>query len=200
MQSSGAIDFWFSVGSTYTYLSVARIDRIALSENVTFRWRPFDASVIMKEQKNFPFSNKPVKTAYMWRDIERRAGMYGIPVSVPAPYPSPELELANRIAILAENEGWCPAYVKAAYHQWFVHGAVVGGEPNIHHSLGEIGQDPARVLELARTEAVGDALQKSTNEARQLNIFGSPSFVTRGEVFWGDDRLEDAMYWHRRIG
>jgi len=200
MQSTDAIDFWFSVGSTYTYLSVARIDRIALSEGVTFRWRPFDASVIMKEQKNFPFSNKPVKTAYMWRDIERRAGMYGIPVRVPAPYPSPELELANRIAVLAENEGWCPAYVKAAYHQWFVHGAVVGGEPNILHSLGEIGQDPARVLELARMEAVGDALQKSTIEARQLNIFGSPSFVTRGEVFWGDDRLEDAIYWHRRTG
>jgi len=101
MQSSDSIDFWFSVGSTYTYLTVARLDQIALSEGVTFRWRPFDVSVIMKEQKNYPFSNKPIKAAYMWREIERRAARYGIPVRVPAPYPPPELELANRIAILA---------------------------------------------------------------------------------------------------
>jgi len=200
MQSADTIDFWFSVGSTYTYLTVTRLDQIALSDGVTFRWRPFDVSVIMKEQKNYPFSNKPIKAAYMWRDIERRAGRYGIPVRVPAPYPPPELELANRIAILADKERWCPAYVKAAYSRWFVHGEVVGGEPNILHSLREVGQDAERVLDLARGDGIGDALRSSTDEARLLNIFGSPTFVTRGELFWGDDRLEDAVLWQRRGG
>lgn len=198
MQNVDSIDFWFSVGSTYTYLTVARLDQIALSEGVTFRWRPFDVSIIMKEQKNFPFSNKPIKAAYMWRDIERRAGKYGIPVRVPAPYPPPELELANRIAVLADKEGWCPAYVKAAYARWFVHGEVVGGGPNVLHTLREAGQDVARVLDLARSNEIGDALMRSTNEARRLNIFGSPTFITRGELFWGDDRLEDAVLWQRR--
>lgn len=198
MQNVDSIDFWFTVGSTYTYLTVARLDQIALSEGVSFRWRPFDVSIIMKEQKNFPFPNKSIKAAYMWRDIERRAGRYGIPVRVPAPYPPPELELANRIAVLADKEGWCPAYVKAAYSRWFVHGEVVGGEPNVLHSLHEAGQDAARVLDLARGDEISDALLRSTDEARRLNIFGSPTFVTGDELFWGDDRLEDAVLWQRR--
>src|SRR4051794_7297407 len=100
------IDFWFSIGSTYTYLTVARIEEVASQQDIAFRWRPFDIQPIMKEQKNFPFSNKPVKAAYIWRDISRRAAHYGIPARIPAPYPSPSIELANRIAIAGQREGW----------------------------------------------------------------------------------------------
>lgn len=189
------IDFWFSVGSTYTYLSVARLEDVASREKVFFRWRPFDVQKIMKDQKNYPFSNKPVKAAYMWRDIERRARWYGIPATVPAPYPSPELELANRVAILGSREGWCTAYVKATYRRWFVDGRHVGCEPNLSDSLLEIGQDPVRVLSLAHSEEIASLLRTATDEARSLQIFGTPSFVVEGEVFWGDDRLEDAIKW-----
>ena len=82
------IDFWFTMGSTYMYLSVMRIADKQRSAGVTFRWRPFHLLVILQEMKHVPFADKPTKFAYMWRDIERRAAMYGVPVSVPAPYPA----------------------------------------------------------------------------------------------------------------
>src|SRR5271166_3505839 len=81
------VDFWFSVGSTYTYLTVMRLAQIERVSGIPFRWRPFSVRAIMKEMNNIPFGNKPIKAAYMWRDIERRAEMYGVPIKVPAPYP-----------------------------------------------------------------------------------------------------------------
>jgi 2-hydroxychromene-2-carboxylate isomerase len=52
--------------------------------------------------------------------------------------------------------------------------------------------------DLARSDAIAKSYADATQEARRLKIFGSPSFVTHGELFWGDDRLEDAVAWHTR--
>ena len=98
------IDFWYSIGSTYSYLTVMRLPDIAARTGVSFNWRPFDVRAIMIEQKNIPFANKPVKSAYMWRDIERRASKYGLPISVPAPYPLEDLVFANQVALLGCRE------------------------------------------------------------------------------------------------
>lgn len=150
----------------------------------------------MQEMNNIPFATKPIKLAYMWRDVERRASKYGLPIKVPAPYPLKNFDLASRIAVLGEMEGWCPDYVRASYRRWFVEGKEVGTEPNLSESLREIGQDPVRVIEAANGESVGRAYDGNTSEARQLSVFGAPTFVVRGELFWGDDRLEDAIAWH----
>jgi 2-hydroxychromene-2-carboxylate isomerase len=71
-------------------------------------------------------------------------------------------------------------------------------EPNLSESLREIGEDPARIIPLAESDEIGRGYDAATEEARRLGIFGAPSFVTRGEVFWGDDRLEDTVTWHQR--
>lgn len=197
MAQSGPIQFWFSIGSTYTYLTVSRLSEFAARTGEQFEWRPFSVRAIMVEQNNIPFATKPIKSAYMWRDIERRAAMYGLPVKVPAPYPLKEFDLANRIAVLGRQEGWCAEYVKSAYRLWFVEGIEAGSETNLMRSLSEAGQDPARVIALARSDAIGKAYGEATDEARALNVFGAPSFVVDKEVFWGDDRLEDAIKWKR---
>ena len=78
------IDFWFTMGSSYSYLSVMRLLEVERSAGIRFDWRPFHLLVILQEMKHVPFADKPAKSAYMWRDIERRAVMYGIPASLPA--------------------------------------------------------------------------------------------------------------------
>lgn len=191
------IDFWFSVGSTYTYLTVMRLVQIERVIGISFRWRPFSVRAIMKEMNNIPFGNKPIKAAYMWRDIERRAEMYGVPIKVPAPYPLAEFDLANRVAVVGAGEGWCSEYVRATYCRWFQLGQEAGSEPNISDSLREIKQEPERVLGLANSGAINERYEAATDEARKLQIFGVPTFVVRGERFWGDDRLEDAVSWHK---
>ena len=192
------IDFWYSIGSTYSYLSVMRLPGLAKAAGVEFRWRPFDVRHIMVEQNNIPFRDKPVKTAYMWRDIERRAKNYGLQPLVPVPYPLRELVFANRVAIVGAEEGWVEDYTRATYRRWFEAGEPAGEEPNLSRSLAEIGQDPERVTEAARSDRIAKALEKATAEATAFGIFGSPTFAVGGEIFWGDDRVDDAIAWIKR--
>jgi 2-hydroxychromene-2-carboxylate isomerase len=192
------IDFWFSIGSTYTYLTVMRLEDIQRNTGIEFRWRPFSVRQIMIEQDNIPFRTKPVKAAYMWRDIERRAAMYGLPARVPAPYPLAEWDTANRVAVLAAQEGWVGDYSRATYGRWFQEGLEPGSEPNLSNSLKAIGQDPSRVIASAATPEIGAAYETATDTARDLGIFGSPTFQVEHELFWGDDRLDDAIAWYRR--
>jgi 2-hydroxychromene-2-carboxylate isomerase len=165
MSAGNTIDFWFTVGSTYTYLTVSRLHNVEAATGVRFRWRPFNARAIMQEMNNIPFATKPIKLAYMWRDIERRALKYGLPIKVPAPYPLKNFDLASRVAVLAEMEGWCPDYLRASYKRWFVESKEVGIEPNLSESLSEIGQDPDRVIEAANAEPVERSYDNNTREA-----------------------------------
>jgi 2-hydroxychromene-2-carboxylate isomerase len=147
--------------------------------------------------KHVPFADKPAKTAYMWRDIERRVAMYGIAAKLPAPYPAKQSMVANLVAIVGMREGWGADFVRAAYRRWFQLSQETGSEPNVSESLRGIGQDPERVLALAGAEDAKAALTAETDAARELGIFGSPTFTIGRELFWGDDRLEDAISWHQ---
>ena len=192
------LDFWVYVGSTYSYLTVMRIEGLAERAGVTVEWRPFSVRAIMLEMDNIPFAGKPAKMAYMWRDMERRAEKHGLPCRVPAPYPLENFDLANRVAVLGREEGWCADYVRATYRRWFQDGEPAGESPNLENSLAEIGQDPARVIAAAEGEAIAAAYLAATEEAKGLGIFGAPSFLIDGELFWGDDRLEEALNWPKR--
>lgn len=192
------IDFWYSIGSTYTYLTVMRLPEYAKANDIAFNWRPFNVRDIMVEQNNIPFKDKPVKSAYMWRDIGRRAAMYDLAASLPAPYPLKELALANQVALVGRNEGWVQDYTVETYRLWFVDGLPAGSDPNLSESLRRIGQDPVCVLDRAQSPEIVDGLAADTDLARDLGVFGSPTFVVEGEVFWGDDRLDDAVSWSRR--
>jgi len=195
--AEGPIDFWFTMGSTYSYLSVMRLADVERSTGVAFRWRPFHLLLILQEMKHVPFADKPAKSRYMWRDIERRAALYGLPVKLPAPYPARQSVMANLVALVGMREGWGADFVRAAYRRWFVQGEETGSEPNLSSSLRDIGQDPGRVLALANSSAANDLLLRETEAAKDLGIFGSPTFAVGGELFWGDDRLEDAISWYR---
>jgi len=189
------IDFWYSIGSTYSYLTVMRLAGVEDRSGLSFRWRPMDVRSIMVAQNNIPFKYKPVKTAYMWRDIERRAARYGLHPRLPAPYPLPGLVLANLVATIGAEEGWIRDYTIATYRRWIEGGDPAGQEPNLSASLSEIGCDPETILLAAETEEVKRRLRAETEEARKKGIFGSPTFDVEGELFWGDDRLEDAVDW-----
>jgi len=195
--SGQQIDFWFTMGSTYSYLSVTRLPDVAGSTGVSFRWRPFHLLTLLQEMKHVPFADKPAKSAYMWRDIARRAEMHGIPARLPAPYPVVASGRANLVAIVGMREGWGVDYVRAAYRRWFQHGEENGGDANLIASLREVGQDPARVLVLADGDDAKLTMAAETDIARSLGIFGSPTFTVGRELFWGDDRLDDAISWLR---
>jgi len=194
------IEFWFSIGSTYTYLSVQRIEKIEKDHNVKFIWKPFSVRKIMIEMENVPFTPPPKKNKsdYMWKDIERRAKFYGFSAKVPVPYPLSQFDLANKIAVLGMNRNWGIEYVKITYKRWFQEGLEPAVEPNLSEILIMIGQNPKEIIEKANTSEINNQYFKQTELARSKKIFGSPSFIYKKELFWGDDRIEDVIKWINR--
>ena len=194
----GNINFYFSIGSTYTYLSVTRILNAEKKHNVKFNWVPFSVRAIMKEMNNIPFpKDKKNKVDYMWRDIERRAERYGFFAKTPAPYPLSEFDLANKIAILGLKEGWGIDYVRLTYKRWFQEGKEPATEPNISEICAELKLNKEQVISKANVEEIEKEYLANTDIARKNKVFGSPSFIVNGEIFWGDDRMEDAITWSK---
>ena len=124
----------------------------------------------MIEMDNRPAS-KPKKLEYMWRDLHRRAEMYGFAFEGEAPYPLKNFDLANRVAIVGAQEGWCADYVRATYRRWFVEHQECGAEPNLSDSLREIGEDPRRVIALAESEEMARAYEAATERSARARHF-----------------------------
>ena len=81
------------------------------------------------------------------------------------------------------------------FHGNFVERRVIGEGQNLHNDLSSLGKDPITVIERAQSQSTESTLVERTDEAIKLGIFGAPSFTIGGELFWGDDRLEDAVDW-----
>lgn len=195
-----ALDLFFFPGSTYTYLTALRIRERAARDGFDVVWHPFDVRSIMIEMDNIPFAHKPTKARYMWRDIERRALRHGLPWAGEPPYPvDPHLE-ALRVATVANEHGFCGAFVEASYRAWFLEGRAPGVGTTSRDVLRSIGRGADAVLAEAATQRCALRVNEETAAARLLGIFGSPTFVVGEEIFWGDDRLDDAIEWLLRNG
>jgi 2-hydroxychromene-2-carboxylate isomerase len=190
-----SVELYFFIGSLYSYLAIMRVGALAAAAGVSLQWRPFNLRAIMVEQNNIP-RNNPVKMRYVWRDLERRAANHGLPYKAGLPYPVDPDGLANRVALIAAEEGWCEAYAQAVYRDWFVEHRAPSRE-TLNDLLEKMGKDAASVLKRAEAPATRERFEAQTQTARELGIFGAPTFVIGRELFWGDDRLEDALAFAR---
>jgi 2-hydroxychromene-2-carboxylate isomerase len=101
---------------------------------------------------------------------------------------------------MAFSQGWGKAFTRAAYRQWFLKREDISEDTALAGVLAALGKDPAATLAQAEAPAVHEALAAQTQAARELGIFGAPTFAVGREIFWGDDRLDDAIAWHRGTG
>ena len=93
------------------------------------------------------------------------------------------------------NEGWGVDYVKSTYKRWFEQGKEPAIEPNLSEILQELKLNKDEVIAQAQSTEIENKYLENTEKAYSLGVFGSPSFIFDGEVFWGDDRLEDCIEW-----
>jgi 2-hydroxychromene-2-carboxylate isomerase len=198
--SAADLEFWFEFGSTYSYLSAARIAGLAAAAGVPVVWEPFLLGPIFAERgwDDSPFNVYPAKGRYMWRDIERLCAGYRIPFAKPSSFPRNGL-LAARVACLARvtSEPWLPDFVRAVFRANFAEDREIGDAAEVRSILDSLGQQGGRLVEQARASENKLRLREQTRRAGELGIFGAPSFVVGGELFWGNDRLEDALAWAR---
>ena len=109
-----------------------------------------------------------------------------------------EFDLANKLAILGLKEGWGIDYVRLTYKRWFQEGKEPATEPNISEICSELKLDKVKIISNANNEEIEKKYLANTDSARNNKVFGSPSFIINNEIFWGDDRMEDAINWSKK--
>ncbi|MBP6801615.1 MULTISPECIES: 2-hydroxychromene-2-carboxylate isomerase [Zoogloea] len=200
--SKQTLDFWFEFASSYSYLSVMRIEALAREAKVTVVWRPFLLGPVFLSLgwNDSPFNIYPPKGRYMWRDLARLSGKYGLPFQVPSRFPRNGL-LAARVALTGADQPWIGDFTRAVMQANFAQDREIAEPAVIEEILTRLNLPAAALLEQANSPENKQALRRQTEQAGELGLFGAPSFITPdGEVFWGNDRLEDALAWVKAHG
>ena len=194
---SEKFQFWYDFASTYSYLSACRIGNLARERGISVEWKPFLLGPIFKDQgwDTSPFNIYTAKGNYMWRDIERLSLKCRIPFRRPSEFPRNSV-LASRIALVGVPEEWCEEFSNLIYSYNFAEDKDISDREVLDSALKLMGKEPAEIIQRAVSGENKGKLRAQTQEAIDRGIFGAPSFVTGDEIFWGNDRLEDALDWH----
>lgn len=104
----------------------------------------------------------------------------------------------NRLAVVAFEQGWGKAFAKAAYRRWFLERKDVSEESELRVVLHALDRNPDALLSVVDLPPAHEVLAANTQAARTLGIFGALTFAVGREIFWGDDRLDDALAWELR--
>lgn len=188
------IEFWFEFGSNYSYLSVMRIKEEARKHGVCIVWKPFLLGPIFRSlgMENSPFVLQKEKGAYVWRDMVRQCRRYGVPWTQPSVFPRLGV-LPLRVALLGAEERWIGAFCQRVMLLNFACDQDINQPEAIGRILDELGLPAAEILDKTQAEPTKARLRGQTEEARVRGIFGAPTFFAGGEMFWGNDRLDDAV-------
>jgi 2-hydroxychromene-2-carboxylate isomerase len=194
------LEFWFEFASTYSYVAAMRIEEECARAGVQVRWKPFLLGPIFSEQlgiRDSPFNVNPVRGRYMWRDLERLCEKYALPWRKPSVFPRNSLVAARIACVLAgaKHEGDA---VREIFRANFARDEDIADRQVIASALGRAGIEAGPVLARVDSPEVKQQLRANTDEARAIGIFGAPDFVVDGELFFGQDRLTDAIDWATR--
>lgn len=188
------IECWFDFGSNYSYLSLMRIEQGAALHGVSVTWRPFLLGPIFKSLgwDSSPFALQEAKGKYVWQDIPRQCRKYGLPWQQPSQFPRRAL-LPTRIALLGEDEPWIGDYCRRIISMNFAEDREIDTVDAVSEALSELGLPVEKLLREANDDATKQRLRDRTQQAMERSIFGAPTFLVRGAMYWGNDRLNEAL-------
>jgi 2-hydroxychromene-2-carboxylate isomerase len=185
--------FYFDLGSPYAYLTAERISGLFTDAELEQpEWRPILLGGLFKRFGRDSWANGPGREEGI-AEVERRAAALGLPPLVwPEPWPGNTL-FAMRAATFAKQTGRTVSFALAAFRQAFAAGRDLSQHDNVLIAAAACELHPRALLKAVETQAVKAALREATDEAAELGVIGVPSLVVGGEVFWGDERLEEAV-------
>jgi 2-hydroxychromene-2-carboxylate isomerase len=191
-----SLEFWYEFASTYSYLAASRIEALAAERSVAVKWRPFLLGPIFAAQgwTTSPFNIFAAKGQNMWRDMERQTAPLGLKLVRPSAFPRNGL-LPARVAMIGAEQDWGPTFTRAIYHANFAEDRDIADLAVIESVLHELNLPAEQILEQAQSAQNKEALKHQTARAIELGLFGAPSFTVGHELFWGNDRLEQALEW-----
>jgi len=188
------LEFWFDFGSNYSYLSVMRIEQTAARLGVHIQWRPFLLGPIFKSfgWATSPFVLQTWKTDYVWRDMARQCRKYGLAWTRPTIFPRASL-LPARVALLGADKPWMGEYCRRVMQLNFAADQDIDSAAALSEVLAQLSLPAQDIIAEAQDDANKLRLRNQTELARTKGIFGAPTFFVGEEMFWGNDRLDDAL-------
>ncbi|QEW07890.1 2-hydroxychromene-2-carboxylate isomerase [Nitrincola iocasae] len=197
-KKSGAVEvpleFWFDLSSNYSYLSLMRVEDLARGRGIDIQWRPFLLGPVFASLgwNNSPFVVQKAKGAYVKRDMERQCAKYSLPWSWPSEFPRRTL-LPMRVAVYGQDQPWLADFCKRIMLLNFAEDQEIDSPEVVGDVLCSMGLPASDIIDASQNEAFKQALRIQTQQAQEKGIFGAPMFVVHRELFWGNDRLEDAI-------
>ncbi|WP_454914882.1 DsbA family protein [Xanthobacter sediminis] len=183
---------YFSPQSGYAYLGHGRLREIARDAGASILWRPVDIlTVFAASGSTAPARQSPQRNAYRKLDIVRWAKRAGIPINTePAHWPTDTLP-ACRLIAAAQMEGLDPAdLIGALLGAVWARDIQISERENLIRLADEAGLDGARLATLSDTVEAAERVERNTAEATEAGVFGSPSYVVGGALYFGQDRLD----------
>jgi 2-hydroxychromene-2-carboxylate isomerase len=182
--------FYFDLGSPFAYLTAERLDGI-LPEPVA--WQPVSLGALFKLGGRSSWAlGEPEGRQAGIAEVEARARQYGLaPVCWPDPWPTNYL-YAMRAATYAFQAGRGRAFALDAFRHSFAHARDLAIPEHVLEAAEQAGLDPGTVDEATQNPQIKLALRSATDAAHELGVFGVPTIAVGDELFWGDDRLQEA--------
>lgn len=188
------IEIWFDFASNYSYLSTMRIEELARARGVAVEWRPFLLGPVFQSlgMDTSPFVTQKVKGAYVWTDMERQCRKYGLGWTRPTSFPRRSI-LPARIATLADGQPWQAEFIRGVMQLNFIENHDIEDHAALSRILESLGQEGRAAIAAAESDGIKHGLRARTEEAQRRGVFGAPTFFVGNEMFWGNDRLDDAL-------
>jgi 2-hydroxychromene-2-carboxylate isomerase len=190
------LEFWFEFASNYSYLSVMRIEAATRKLGISLIWRPFLLGPIFRSQgwNNSPFVLQKAKGDYVWKDMVRQCAKHDLPWVQPSVFPRPSV-LPSRVALASADQPWMGDFCRAVMVRNFAHDDDINTPESVHAILQSLGLPADQIMADAVSEENQGKLRAQTQAAMDKGVFGAPTFFVGPEMFWGNDRLEDALAW-----
>ncbi len=185
------VDFYYGLGSRYSYLASTQLERIAAATGCRFEWHPVASGALMGLRGGRPFHGEPVSGQYEWpyrrRDAEAWAEYYDVPYREPVDFRVDPDYLAVA-ASAAKRLGAVEAYSRCLFRAIFVEGRAVA-EDDLIGIAEDAGLDPQAFRVQISDPATTARYQAELRRARERGAFGVPTFFLGNRLFWGNDRL-----------
>jgi 2-hydroxychromene-2-carboxylate isomerase len=192
VRESRTVDFFYGLGSRYSYLASTQIARLEEETGCGVRWRPLYSADLFVARGADPFRGEPISGQYDWSyrrfDAECWADYYGVPFREPDNVEA-DWRLLALAATAAGRMGAIEAFSQKLFEAVFVCGTSPLDAPACCRVAGEAGLDRAAFAAALEAPETAAALAATVADAHAFGVFGVPSFLADGQVFWGNDRL-----------
>lgn len=184
------LEFFFDYLSPYSYLASTQVEAICARTGAILVWRPVLLGAVFKATSNVGPATNPFKAQYLFKDLLRWTARYGLPELVlPEGFPSNSMK-ADRLGLVAQEQGRIERYTRAVYAAAFQRGQDIAQAPVLEAVLREAEIDPAPALARAESAEIKARLRVNTDDAVARGAFGVPTFFIGDEIYVGNDRLD----------